>query len=99
MGHEVKVGEKISSQINIQEVHQLPKYYTGYEATGDESNNQMAKKYETVCSEINFDECIQNELTRQMITATEDKCLVPWFQHNIQLIRLEITQSAQKKKM
>ena len=79
MGHEVKVGEKISSQINIHEVHQLPKYYTNDEETSDESDNRIAKKYETVCSEINFDECIQNELTRQMITATKDKCLAPWF--------------------
>ena len=79
MGHEVKVGEKISTQINIHEVHQLPRYYSKDEKFNNESENKAMKKYDTVCAEIDFDECIQKELTRQMISATEDKCLVPWF--------------------
>ena len=79
MGHEIKVGEKISSQINIHEVHQLPKYFNRNEMSSDAIENQTVKKYDTVCSDINFDECIQKELTRQMISATEDKCVVPWF--------------------
>ena len=79
MGHEIKVGEKISSQINIHEVHQLPKYFNRNEMLTDAIENQTTRMYDTVCSNINFDECIQKELTRQMISETEDKCLVPWF--------------------
>ena len=79
MGHEIKPGERISTQINIHEVHQLPKYYTSDDTENYQYKNTATKQYDTVCSEINFDECIQKELTHQMIQGTEEKCFVPWF--------------------
>lgn len=78
MGHTIKAGESIHSQVSINEVHQLPTYYTSVDNVHHQSENE-AKHYETVCSEIKFDECIQQELTRQMIHQTDENCLVPWF--------------------
>ena len=78
MGHEVNVGEKVSSQINIHEVHQIPRII----GDGHDTQHKLSKdphSYGTSCSKMDYDSCMYKELTREMIENTETKCLVPWF--------------------
>ena len=78
MGHDIMVGEKVSSQINIHESNQILKKYTDPHDT----HGQSSESYDTTCSQMEYDSCIYKALTRIMIKETEDKCLVPWFPKN-----------------
>ena len=81
MGHEIKKGEKVSSQINIHEVHQIEKHYHDPHDTHGRTK-EAADRFHTVCTEMNYDACIYRELTKIMIDQTEAKCTVPWFPSN-----------------
>ena len=59
MGHQIKSGEKISSQINIHDVQQLESDRHSY--------------HDQSCSYSSYDHCIYNKLETQMIKNTEDR--------------------------
>ena len=73
MGHEVKVGEKNSLQMNIHEVNQLPRNYQ------DPHTNELTVQHNTSCATKSHDKCMYEKLTREMVRATEDNCTLPWF--------------------
>ena len=79
MGHEVKTGEKVSAQINIHEVHQLERKHDDPHKTHGQASSENATKHGTVCTDMAYDPCILNELSKRMIDETNDRCLVPWF--------------------
>ena len=75
MGHEVNQGEKVTLQININEVTQIEKElnmepkYSGENPTG----------FDTICERMIYDNCMYEQLTKLMIKETQQKCTVPWF--------------------
>ena len=75
MGHEVRIGEKISTQINIHDVTQLEKEYT-------ETHGDITNEFGSSCSLDPYDDCMYTQLTNKMVAETKDNCVVPWFPQN-----------------
>ena len=78
MGHEIMVGEKVSSQIHIHESNQIPKKFDDPHGTHGKSGKKK-ETFDTTCFEMGYDSCIYTALTKRMIAETETKCVVPWF--------------------
>ena len=76
MGHEINHGERVSLQININEVIQIEKELDMKNKYSGEDN---PTGYETICAEMIYDDCIYEKLTKRMIDETEENCTVPWF--------------------
>ena len=81
MGHEIRVGEKISAQVNMHDVGQMEMDYV--DPHGDVHFNSMAQTdHGSTCSRENYDDCIYRKLTAAMLSNTKDNCTVPWFPGN-----------------
>ena len=72
MGHEIKAGEKVSLQININDVRQIA---TESDATDDDDPTGFDQN----CEYVNYDDCMYEQLTKLMIEETEENCIVPWY--------------------
>ena len=77
MGHEINQGEKISMQININEVTQ--KELGMKNQHSDELIGENPTGFETICTPMIYDNCMYEKLTKAMIEATDENCTVPWF--------------------
>ena len=79
MGHELRIGEKLSTQINIHDVTQLDK----------EIEHPQQNSTRRSCSTDPYDSCMYTQLANKMVAETEDNCTVPWFPHKNPICKKE----------
>ena len=78
MGHKVYRGEKIQSQLTIQNIERLQKDVPNDADTRNESRMKS-------CEHHNFDNCLYTKLSEMMRNATEDNCTAPWMPNNTKI--------------
>ena len=74
MGHEVFLGEKNTNQLNIHYIEQIAK-----KSTDPRMKFNMFSQHESSCSEVPYDQCMYERLSKKMVEQTDDNCTVPWF--------------------
>ena len=74
MGHKIKKGKKVQTQVRIQDIMQLSRYiHDSHEGHGG---------HQISCKDHKYDNCMYHALEGIMKTETEDNCTVPWIRNN-----------------